>query len=126
MSFLLSPHFHIFGVQEYSGLVSLTSHYLLSALPLTASTGFAEILLVIDAVETPAGCYCIKKCRGILTLSIAVLTSVPGSVFLYHLKDGLSRYSWFAKWGRKCLKNRHLWNTEWTNQPTYSLIEPEN
>lgn len=99
-------------------MISLTSHCLLSALFLTASTGFAESLLVIDAGKTLGGCYCIKKSRGILTLSIAALTSVPGSVFFHHLKDGLSRDSWLAKWGRKFFRNRHLWNTEWTNQPT--------
>lgn len=93
----LSPHLGIFCVQEYSGTISFTSHYLLSALPLTASTGFAESLLVIGVGKTPGGCYCIKKYRGILTLSIAALISVPGSVFSHHLKADLSRKSWFAK-----------------------------
>lgn len=69
-------------------MISFTSHYLLSALPLTASTGFAEVLPMIDTGKTPGGCYCIKKYRGILTLPVAVLTSVSGSVFLDHLKDG--------------------------------------
>lgn len=108
------PHFlGIFVVQDYSGMISFTPHYLLSALPWV----LAQALLVVDAGKTPEGGYCIKKDRGILTLSITLLIPVPGKCFLTTpVQEQL-----LCKMGQEVFQENllHLWDTEWTNQITY-------